>query len=268
MEINNVKDSRLTRVTEVINNDNEKKLTGMNLIINISGTLPIVTTETKVIDAATKETMVSTPATPTSVINFITDSEYKQKHNQERFVFMSRLTSPLSGDEVFIVYDKKYSDIIIIPTLSTLDVVNNIIQGNSKRTFGINGYRIGSGCDVTDKNPGQLLPTNEQNAYKIPLAKGYNSTMKTLSVVIANYTQQNSSLGITHNKIDNNSVISYNNQQLGTCINLGKVTDLLTDVTEGLPLYLLFRYSPSSYCIKYIDRLKSGDYDLLVFIPF
>lgn len=268
MNANELKDSRSLRIVDVIDNDLDKNLTGMSLHIKVSGTLPIITTESKVINNVTKESIPATIDTPETVINFIADIKYKQEKGEERFIFMSRLSSTLTGDEIFIVYDKKYSDILIIPTLSTLNVVNDIIASGSKRTFSINGYRLGSGCDLVSKNPGAILSTDENIVAKIKTAKSYNKTMKSTSVIISNLTPLNNAQGTTHSKIDGQQIITYNNQQLATCINLGKITDLLEDVSVGIPLYLLYRYSPASYGISYIDHLKSGDYDLLVFLPF
>lgn len=265
--MNKNKDSVDLRVVQVINSDSDKTLTGMILHIDVKGTLPIITTDDIVMTSIVKEDTTTTPTTPSDVINFITDTEYTTLYSKERFIFMSRLISPLTQDEIFIVYDRKYSDILLIPTLSTLEVVNKLIAG-TKRTFNINGYRLGSGCETNDKNPGQLLSNNENTRYNIMEANEYNPNIKAMSVIISNLTQQNSSAGITHSKVNSGVIITYDNQQLATCINLGKVSDLLKDVSVGLPLYLLYRYSPTSYGISYIDQLKSGDYDLLVFLPF
>ena len=274
MEVNSVKDSITERVCTVVNNDQDHTLINMSVIIKICGTLPIVTSDSKVLQSVTKETIPATVDTPSSVINFIADKEYENLtlNNTgtalKRFVFMSRLTSPITGDEIFVVYDRKYEDIIFIPSLASFNIVSTLELDSSKKTFRINGYRLGGGKDLTTNDPGQLLEVDEYTRTKIKLAKGYNTKIKSTSVVITNLNSKNTGYGTTHRKSDGNTAIVYGDQQLNTCINLGKVTDLLEDVTSTLPIYLLYKYSVSAYGISYINKVKTGDYDLLVFLPF
>lgn len=274
MEVNSVKDSITERVCTVVNNDQDHTLINMSVIIKICGTLPIVTSDSKVLQSVTKETIPATADTPSSVINFIADKEYENLtlNNTgtalKRFVFMSRLTSPITGNEIFVVYDRKYEDIIFIPSLESFNIVSTLELDSSKKTFRINGYRLGGGKDLTTNDPGQLLEVDEYTRTKIKPAKGYNTKIKSTSVVIINLNSKNTGYGTTHRKFDGNTAIVYGDQQLNTCINLGKVTDLLEDVTSSLPIYLLYKYSVSAYGISYINKVKTGDYDLLVFLPF
>lgn len=274
MEANNVRDSLTERVCEVVTNDAEHKLINMYVIIKICGTLPIVTCDSNVLQTITKETISATADTPESVINFIADKEYENLTlvntgtAVKRFVFMSRLTSPITGDEIFVVYDRKYEDIIFIPSLASFNIISELELGSSKKTFKINGYRLGGGKDIVTNDPGQLLEVDEHSRTKIKLAKGYNSKIKSTSVVVTNLNSKNTGQPTTHRKTNGDSTIVYSDQHLNTCINLGKVTDLLEDTSHALPVYLLYKYSVSAYSISYINKVKTGDYDLLVFLPF
>lgn len=274
MEANDVRDSLTERVCEVVTNDEEHKLINMYVIIKICGTLPIVTSDSKVLQSITKETISATADTPASVINFIADKEYENLTLQntgtavKRFVFMSRLTSPITGDEIFVVYDRKYEDIIFIPSLASFNIISELELESSKKTFKINGYRLGGGKDIVTNDPGQLLEVDEHSRTKIKLAKGYNSKIKATSVVVSNLDNKNTGRAPTHRKTNGDIGIVYSDQHLNTCINLGKVTDLLEDTSHALPVYLLYKYSVSAYTISYINKVKTGDYDLLVFLPF
>lgn len=274
MEVNSVKDSITERVCSVVDNDQSHTLINMSVVIKICGTLPIVTCDSKVLQTVTKETVDTIVDTPSSVINFIADKEYEDLTLNstgtalKRFLFMTRLSSPITGDEIFVVYDRKYEDIIFIPSLASFNIISELELDSSKKTFKINGYRLGGGKDLTTNDPGQLLEVDEFTRTKIKPAKTYNNKIKSTSVVITNLNSKNTGQGTTHRKTSGDNTIVYSDQQLNTCINLGKVTDLLEDTSSSLPLYLLYKYSVSAYGISYINKVKTGDYDLLVFLPF
>lgn len=223
------------------------------LVIELGSTLPIFVTIDSVIDKYVVREAAA--VTPDVKLTTLEDADYP-----DRFIFIGAVPSQLNQTLVYMYYDKKYKDIIIIPSIEQLSLAPDNFR------FMIRGYRLGSGKEFPDSKLVNIINIDESNKYDLPEAKA-NANMKSKLITMPGYDPSNM---INTNKFEEqvgDFNLQHGDRKLFTTICLGTATDLFTTV-DRLPLYLLYQASFTEFGITYLHNINPSNMKLYVSFRF
>ncbi|MGE3591437.1 MAG: hypothetical protein AB7G52_02925 [Arcobacter sp.] len=256
-------DTRNMRLAYLADNAEDKNATKKKLQITIHGTLPIIVTDDITLSDITIKEEDTVPYTLlTDLKNFLVDEDFLNETAEDRFIYITTLKSLLTKNKIMFYYDRKYQDIIIIPDTRFYDLLD------ANGVYEVNGYRIGSGENIKQRHPDQLLTLQEESVVQLPETKNNITTAKSRLVLLpdsikGNTTRNNNII----NKLDDVNSIYYGETQPSMLIELGTVLELFVNNTK-LPAYLLHQYSFENFGIKYVNNLSTGHAKLLFNMKF
>ena len=249
-----VRDTLQFRSADLVTNGVQ---TNKYLNIRIDCTIPMLITKADYL----KELTITSSAGPAIVDEDfdITDKEYLDAHGEERYLLLTVAKSPLTDNRIVFYYDKLFQDIILLPNIAFLDLFK------ANFAYKLVGYRLGSGYNLSRRNPHQVLDVEEKYSYKLPLTntKIANTTvLARVPGIIPEHLVRND---ILEELVDNDKRLNLvrSTVQPSCLINLGKATDIFTNVST-LSLYRLSQSSIREYTIEYINNIDPEANDILL----
>ena len=249
------------REFHLANNMLDKSITTKKVILNITKTLPVIIASDEVISNNSILIKTTTPVLPQDLKCFIIDNEYSSINAGDRFIYITSIYSHTTNNINLLYYDKMFSDIIVIPNMSYLDIVD------THTVFKINGYRIGSNVNTSDRDITMSLPTTNDTIVKLPQVKENITSRSILANIAGSYVDNNSkgnSIEVLKDGVFN---LTYMDTPPITIIDLGLYTDIFEDIVN-LPTYLLHGMSPSIYGLHYLNSMNISTKKLYLALRF
>ena len=249
--LNVIKDSFETRITHLGNR---------RLVISVENTLPIfITLESYLQNVTIKEATVNLSK---SADNTLTDNDFLAEAGTERFTFMGGIKSPLTHNIVYMYYDGKYKDILLMPNLEFFKLTLD------KNTYEVRVSRLGSGNDLPNKSFNQDLPTERTTSYELPEPKGIlQPKCKLISLPgtsVNTDSQRDESFEELINDVYN---LQHNARRLQCLVELGDANTVFKNA-GNIPLFLLYQHSIQSAGIKYMSNMSPGNNKLYFRLKF
>jgi hypothetical protein len=241
------------REAQLANNESDKNtLTGNVVQLVITGTLPIIDVSDKIITRSKiiETTYVNTNSRKNSN-NTIVDTVYKDAKGVDRFIFLTSFTSGISDMYMRAYYDRKYSDIILIPEL---EYISQTILTNKYKLY---GYRVGGGEDRNEVQSDPILPVTR--TFKLPETnEDINNNYYSCKIHGLNNGSHN---GAWITIASDYSVNDKKYTPVGL-LSLGSMTDVFVKSVD-IPAYTLFQAGHDRYLIKYFGNRQPGS----IYIP-
>lgn len=241
------------RVTEITINDKK-----VYIYLNIgSGVSMFITND------AMFETMTFKKSNPTTY-----DKTAKAILPDDRFIYINEITSYLSTSTVVLYYDKKYQDILIVPSLSF--AVNAL--GNNP--YEVNCYTIGNhltyGNDKSAVYP--FTAVDQNNSCKLPETKSEVTTVEYYLASAPGLAAPDVGPDAnTYEEMLNDAInLKRYYKQVMSFIKLGTYKDLFKDPKmSNIPLALLRNHGIRIFCYDNIGSNKPlEDQNIYISIPF
>lgn len=228
------------------------------IIIHVENTIPLmITDDTKIQDYVLKSVSVKTQPQATAVK--LKDESF----GSDRFVFITSIVSPLTENNAYLYYDKKYKDILITPPLSFFNL------GLANMTYEIRGTRLGSGEDLSGFSWNLNVPTSDNSRFFLPETKANVGGIKVHLMGLPGIgTNSNNTRDDSYEEmIDNNVNLKHNIRRLGTLVELGTPANVFNN-PDKFPLYLLYQSSLMEYGIKYLSNISRPNNKLYFRLKF
>lgn len=226
------------------------KLKDITLNISVENTIPIlITKDNKITDYIFK---TSTETTKGSTDNTIADAEYKTETTKDRFIFFTALKSPLTNNVVYVYYDRKYQDIIMLPPIDYYNL------GLPTMTYNIRASRLGGGEELPNYFWHQDVPISDNSRYFLPETKANVASKTHLISLPGMATVSNNNHDDGYEEMINDSInLRHNTRRLGILVEIGLPRDVFV-TPSSIPLYLLHQYSAMEYGIQYISNINQS----------
>ena len=240
-----------TRILQLAVSENDKTtLTGNNLIINIKGTIPLMSisdtliNRRKVIDTTYNGTVngTKTATSRKDSNNTIVDINYKENNvSVDRFIFLTSFTSAITNNYMRAYYDKKFSDIILIPELEYID------QNIKGQTYQVLGYRVGGGTKMNNTYSDAIMPV--EDTFKLPTTKEDINNKHIVATMHG--LASNGDNGVWETISNTNISTNDKKNQLAGLLSLGTPSDVF-NTPSSVPTYVLTQVDDNRYEIKYV----------------
>lgn len=236
------------------------KVSNKALSIGIVSSLPMLITKPEYIEELK---VIETPSPNIVDEDFdITDIEYTKEKGEERYVLLTVAESPLSKNRAVFYYDKLFEDIIILPNLSFLDIVD--INAH----YEIRGFRLGSGGKISENRAHQVMAINENTVTKLPLTKNKISVKSKLVLVPGMTPEHMIRNDLIETMITNNDNLCRTTIQPSVLIELGTAADIFTKTGTNLPLYLLGQSTIREYTIQWLGNIDPKTHKIFISLTF
>jgi len=220
----------------------------IKLEIHIMGRLPFITMSqsygtgqvvTDVGDVATVEynksfySKLSPDIINTKCFNIPVD-----KDDASRFSLVSTVGSILTQDVSWLIYDAKFKDLILIPSLSLVGDTDKTKDSRKDTTVIIEGYQVGGGVSVLSSN---IIQTIEQlNLEKPPaefITKSHLMSINGFDDVMMGAMTNGTTFGIKYIELTSQNAIPF--ASLGPSATLGGDVDVAHMARHSLSSYSL-----------------------------
>ena len=178
--------------------------------------------------------------------------------NQDRFISIATVQSPLTYNKVNLYYDTKWKDIILTPNLEFYSLVKN---GN----YDVRAYRLGNRNVLTSKMI-SLLGIEEASRVQLPEAKA-NTGMTTYLTSIPGFHSESFIDTSRFEESVGTFNLLHSDRSLMTILNLGTGSKLFTGNTL-LPVYLLHQMSFRDYGFESVGLQDVSSTNLYVAFRF
>jgi len=227
----------------------------INVNLIAESALPIFTANNNYIDRLTINKTDTSDVINNVILNLY-DKEYP-----DRISYIGNVRSTMSENNIYMFFDNKYGDIIILPDQTMLTKVS------SGKTLDINVKLLGYG-DNTDKySISQEVTVDTSVKYKLPKTK-LNDKMRNLVLKLfennSDYKKESAFLLMqfsNYYQIQNESFHPFN------IVHLGKYSDLF-ESNSRIPLYTLENLSFTSPKIEFNGVVAVEDPDLYISFRF
>jgi len=273
-------DNRITRVVELYDNNTNKNLL-QNITVNIlleSG-LPVFVNINKTVERCNiaLHSDLAGFININDIVGIITDQEYLALHGVERFNFVTAIYGGFGNSRVVMYYDKKYSDIILIPDQTDLIINDSILSGCA---YAVLGKCITNLVDVrqhTQRLDDPVLPLIKDTSITNNISST-KTTFTPVSISVADiygvnpgvstriFTYLEQSITNSTTGVSSNYGIQNLNGDVVVCINLGKESDIFDVPNNTLPLAGFYRRGFGTTDIMYFGSKKPADFDLWIIL--
>ena len=189
----------------------------------------------------------------TTLYNVLVD-----KTDADRFIFVTKITSPITQDVSNIYYDAKYKDIIVIPETKYLGT-GDADDINANQVFDLKGYVVSGNMNFADDlYTGSINPDVKMN---LPAT---NNDISSKSI-IANIYGISTTMGHRTMYREVTTGLSMGGERMLPVgiIDLGSTTDLFTSA-EYIPTYTMYQSSYNMFKVKYLGNKKPNKVYLIM----
>lgn len=261
----------LTLRTGVIANNNTQSvrvLTKKTISIEIESALPLLTIPSTFIEKTKINEKVSEPIVNlATLVNKLVDYEVNESEEKvlvERYIFISTIVSPITGNQMSLYYDKEFKDIILIPNLETIDE-GNIVGGAVE--FKLKGFAVTVNQSVDHDNEISKYPYTLENNVQLPEANE-NIVTTTSTCILKGAGGYDNDNGVSRyvSGIEYDSILPVRTPYTNI-VKLGAITNFLT-ATVRLPTYLVYQTSKDRHAISRLGMVDTKTNDLYFELKF
>lgn len=265
-----MKDTLSTRYAYLGISENNKDISrNIRVQINLKGRLPLISL------SQASGYGKNTPGTaPTGYNMSISELEVSDnvltrgfnvlvdKADTDRYKLIAVITSKVTRNESYLVYDAKYTDMILIPSLLDFGEESgnsDILRGNK---FNIDGYLVGGSSGLEN---GQILSINNSSLSKANLPAPIttiSSTTYVMNIQVGDMVKREQ----THNNVGimlGNDYLESDKRPVCELVSLGKTSDLFN---TSIPMVRLIKQSMKQYNMQDIGRVSAED--MLIYLPY
>jgi hypothetical protein len=188
-----------------------------------------------------------------------TDITVNTTINQDRFISIATVQSPLTYNKVNLYYDTKWKDIILTPNLEFYSLVKN---GN----YDVRAYRLGNYTTLTSKKALGTLGMEEANRVQLPEAKA-NTGMTTYLTSIPGFHSESFIDTTRFEESVGNFNLLHQDRSLMTILNLGTGSSLFNS-NNPIHVYLFHQMSFRDYGFESIGKQDVSSLNLYVAFRF
>lgn len=194
---------------------------------------------------------------------FIGDEYYEHINKVERFVLIGKIKNPITKAASMLVYDRKFKDILLIPSVSCFN--NYVNMSNRAQTIDIMGSVIGNfreGDNDLFLNENVSNNTDNNTIFPEPIENSVD-TVEVLMVQGIDPDTAFKDTNVIENLTDTGKYLIRGESRPKSYIKLGKVSDFLKSAIN-LPVYLTYNYSPTQTKMLFGGSIDTGDKDIYV----
>jgi hypothetical protein len=253
------------------------KLTGITVDVRFSVVYPFMLGLKLIVTNNTLphwDGVTYTPGDSSTVTNVLTDSEYKNTTGNDRFVFVTKVTTPNYGNlSNNIYYDRKNSMFFMVPDLSML--LDTSIIGNKHLI--LDGVIIGYISNVKDQiniDSSFSVADSSNYLYKEPKSNIGNTT-SLVTVYGLNYGNNNKMITYTEKSVTtsagftDNIGVQYNQGDPTVVVDLGTASDIFSDTKDlRIAAHTLVRSGITTYNTVSVGLVDPKDEHIYLFIRF
>ena len=209
--------------------------------MGVEFTQPICISDDAVITAATLRSETGSS---------INAPAFADREQQDRYVFLNSLKSPLTGSTILFWYDKQFEDILITPPMSFFALAN------PTERFDMRVARLGGQGQHPDYSLNNKYPVTEDARFKLK-TPGTSLTFKAHLLLMPATVQEglfNYSTGEFEEQVNAINLIHKVKRML-VLIELGTLKEVFPN-NETIPTTLLYQFSINEYGIKDLGLLS------------
>lgn len=270
IDIKTLNDTQKQRYAELSQNNTSGTAVANPIILSIliENVLPLLLMDDSVIENNVKITIDNAAISNLDNIPKLSDSEYLADTTKERFIFVCMCRSAISENNIMLFFDKKYSDIIVMPDIRSFnnadgvlvkDSVINIIANVIRNTTNDTGAKTLNMKLVNNSNSinGEIPETKENipTTSLLTLLDGHDDDPKMRKAKL-NQQYPTANLEIFRSELH---PISF--------LRLGKASEIFS-VPGDLPVNIVFQQTYEKYRYCNAGVIDTGERDLYIAVTF
>lgn len=245
-----------------------KVLSKKTVSISLESALPFLAIPSDFVEKTKITEKTTAPVTDLNLLpNILVDAEPDVNGDLqvvERFIYISSITSPVTGNVMTMYYDKEFKDIILIPSLETIDTVD-ISSGAVE--FKLSGFVIGVNHGINYENEIAKYPYTEENSIQLPEAKT-NIEVTTSTCILKGAGGYDTDNGVSRyvSGTEYDSILPVRTPYTNL-VKLGAVTEFLSEASR-LPTYLVYQASKDRHAVARLGNVDTKTSDIYFELKF